>query len=121
MALNTIAPMTEYVFKVASIDQLALQQSAEVPPKAITITLEYSDANPLSLAEQNYEFIQTEELTEAGIAVQPYGAILINTLAPSTLSALNLELKTAGGVLESDVTISNILSGGVGTTVTFAS
>lgn len=118
MALNTITPLTEYVFKVASMDTLNLRQSSEVPPRANTITLEY--VPEASLADQNYEFIQTEALTEAGVAVQPYGAILINTLAPSQLSGLYLNLKTAGGILVTKTGLTDILDGGVGTTVTFA-
>lgn len=118
MALNTITPLTEYAFRVASIDELIIVPG-EVPKKAITITLEYIPEEP-SLADQNYEFIQTEELTEAGIAVQPYGAILINTLAPSTLEELTLSLKTAGGVLVSSETLFDIIDGVVGSVVSFA-
>lgn len=122
MALNTITPLTEYAFKVASIDRLVVKPGEiPVPDKeAITVTFEYETPDTLTLAEQNYEFIQTEDLTEAGIAVQPYGAILINTLAPTTLAELTLSLKTAGGVLVSDVSILDILDDGVGTAVTFA-
>lgn len=120
MALNTITPLTEYVFKVASIDRLIVKPGEiPVPDKeALTVTFEY--VSKKSLAEQNYEFVQTEELTEAGIAVQPYGAVIINTLAPSTLSGLTLSLKTAGGLLVANTGLTDILDGGVGTTVTFA-
>lgn len=119
MALNTISPLPEYTFKVASIDELALRHTSEVSPKAITITFEYVP-EAVSLAEQNYEFIQTEELTEAGIAVQPYGAVLINMIAPSRLSGLYLKIKTAGGLLVADTGLTDILDGGVGTRVSFA-
>ena len=120
MALNTITPLTRYTFKVASIDRLIVKPGEiPVPDKeALTVTFEY--ASEESLAEQNYEFIQTEALTEAGVAVQPYGAILINTLAPSQLSGLYLNLKTAGGILVSTTALTDILDGGVGTTVTFS-
>lgn len=120
MALNTITPLTEYAFKVASIDRLIVKPGEiPVPDKeAITVTFDYVPVD--SLADQNYEFIQTEELTEAGIAVQPYGAVLVNMLAPSQVSGLYLKLKTAGGVLVSDTDISDILDGGAGTSVTFA-
>lgn len=117
MALNTITPLTEYVFTVASIDNRIIEPG-DPPKAAIVITLEYAGTNPLSLAEQNYEFVQTEELTEAGIAVQPYGALIINTFAPSTLGELNMLLKTAGGVLVSDVSILDIVDV-IGATVTF--
>lgn len=119
MSLNTITPLTEYVFKVASIDNLDLGDSKY----AIAITFEYQNPDELSLAEQNYEFIQTEDLTAVGVAVQPYGALVMNTLEPTSASdigILTLSLKTAGGILESDVTISDILTEGVGTEVTFA-
>ena len=120
MALNTITPLTNYTFKVASIDRLIVKPG-EIPApdeEALTVTFEYVSEE--SLAEQNYEFVQTEALTEAGIAVQPYGAILINTLAPSQLSDLYLNLKTAGGILVTTTKLTDILDGGVGTTVTFA-
>lgn len=118
MALNTITPLTEYAFKVASMDELELQHTSGVSPKAITITFEYLP-EAVSLAEQNYEFIQTEELTEAGIAIQPYGAVLINMIAPSQLSGLYLKIKTAVGLLVANTGLTDILDGGVGTTVTF--
>lgn len=120
MALNTITPLTEYVFKVASIDRLIVKPGEiPVPDKeALTVTFEYVPEE--SLAEQNYEFIQTEELTEAGIAVQPYGAVLINMIAPSQLSGLYLKIKTAGGLLVADTGLTDILDGGVGTRVSFA-
>lgn len=120
MALNTITPLTNYTFKVASIDRLIVKPG-EIPApdkEALTVTFEYVSEE--SLAEQNYEFVQTEALTEAGVAVQPYGAILINTLAPSQLSGLYLNLKTAGGILVTTTGLTDILDGGVGTTVTFA-
>lgn len=120
MALHTITPLTEYTFKVASIDELVLRQTSEVSPTAVTITFEYVPED-VSLAEQNYEFVQTEELTEAGIAVQPYGAVLINMIAPSQLSGLYLKIKTAVGLLVADTGLTDILDGGVGTRVTFAS
>lgn len=122
MALNTITPLTNYTFKVSSIDRLIVKPGEiPVPDKeAITVTFEYENPGTLTLADQNYEFIQTEALTEAGVAVQPYGAILINTLAPSQLSGLYLNLKTAGGILVTTTGLTDILDGGVGTTVTFA-
>lgn len=116
MSLNTITPLTEYVFKVASIDEMVIGESNS----ALSITLEYQNPDSLTLANQNYEFIQTEELTEAGVAVQPYGAIIMNSLAPTQLSSANtavLAIKTPGGILESDTTLEELE---LGATVTFA-
>lgn len=116
MALNTITPLTEYTFKVASVERTAVDASHD----AIVITLEYQNPASLSLADQSYEFVQTEALTEAGIAVQPYGAILINNLAPtqSSIEAPTLILKTAGGELVTESELTDMLT--VGATVTFA-
>lgn len=115
MALNTITPQTEYAFKVASVEQKAIDASHN----AIVITLDYQNPATLSLAEQNYEFVQTEELTEAGVAVQPYGAIIMNNLAPTQILAgtATLKLKTPGGLLETESVINALLT--VGATVAF--
>lgn len=115
MALNTITPLTEYKFKVASVEQTAVDASHH----AIVITLEYQNPESLTLAEQNYEFVQTEGLTEEGVAVQPYGAIIINDLAPTSILAgtATLKLKTPGGLLETESVINDLMT--VGATVTF--
>ena len=49
---------------------------------ATTLNLEVVDAT--SLADRNVEFIQTEALTEAGIAVHPYGGLIIPASAYGT-------------------------------------
>ena len=116
MSLNTITPLTEYVFKVASVEQTAVDASHN----AIVITLEYQNPDTLTLAEQSYEFVQTEDLTEAGIAVQPYGAIIMNELAPTQegYGSAVLALNTPGGLLETESDIEDLLT--IGETVTFA-
>lgn len=116
MSLNTITPLTEYVFKVASVEKTAVDASHN----AIVITLDYQNPASLSLAEQSYEFVQTEDLTEKGIAVQPYGAILLNELAPTQAGygSTVLALKTPGGLLNTESDIEDLLT--VGATVTFA-
>lgn len=115
MSLNTITPLTEYKFNVASVEKTAIDASHD----AFVITLEYQNPASLSLAEQSYEFVQTEDLTELGVAVQPYGAIIINTLAPTQGDWVDatLALKTPGGLLETNIILDNLLN--VGTTVTF--
>ena len=44
------------------------------------ITINDADVTP-TVAFQNYKFIQTEELTEAGVAVHPYGGFIIPVTA----------------------------------------
>ena len=47
----------------------------DVADAATVLTVQIADST--SLQNSNYEFVQTEALTEAGIGVQKYGAILI--------------------------------------------
>lgn len=116
MGLNTITPLTEYTFHVASMEQTAVDASHF----AIVITLEYENPESLTLAEQSYEFVQTEELTALGVAVQPYGAFIMNDLAPTQEDFIEagLILKTPAGLLETESTLEDLLT--VGATVTFA-
>lgn len=116
MALNTITPLTEYTFMVASVEQTTVANDKF----AFAITLEYKNPASLSLAEQSYEFVQTEDLTEKGVAVQPYGAILLNELAPTQAGygSVTLALKTPGGLLETESDIDDLLT--TGAVITFA-
>lgn len=115
MALNTITPLTEYTFKVASIEETNI----DAIHKGYAIILDYVAPENLTMANQNYEFIQTEALTELGVAVHPYGAILMNYLAPTQaeLGEAKLVLRTEAGDLESNITLAQIDE--VGATVRF--
>lgn len=116
MSLNTITPLTEYVFKVVSVEQTAVGNDKS----AFVCILEYQNPDTLTLADQSYEFVQTEELTELGIAVQPYGVFIINELAPSQSGwdEAGLILKTPGGLLETESVLDDLFV--LDTTVTFA-
>ena len=92
MSLNTIEPIASLLFTVGSVDTLLLTDDIENPKRAVTSALTYMGTAELTLANQNYEFVQTEALTEAGIAVQPYGAFLMNEVAPSGPTATNIRL-----------------------------
>lgn len=67
-----------------------------------------------TLAPTDYEFVQTEALTKAGIAVQSYGAILIPDSQSST--EITLELTCGGATYTGATTISG--SNAVDATVT---
>ena len=84
-----------------------------VSEEAITLTLKAS-ADGATLAPNNVNFVQSEALTTAGIAVHPYGAILI----PSSQAATNIKLvATINGTEYTGAT--NITSASdVGATVT---
>lgn len=57
----------------------------------LTLAVETTDGNP-TLVNTNYNFVQTEALTEAGIAVQKYGAVIIPTSQVATEITLVMEI-----------------------------
>lgn len=60
--------------------------AGDVPFKAMAITIVDADDTP-ALTYQNYKFIQTEELTALGVAVHPYGAIIVPDYASAKADA----------------------------------
>ncbi len=65
---NDIEPLTEVTFTV---------QAVSTGDNATVIVLEPTES--VSLAPQGYNFVQTEDATEKGIAVHKYGAFIIPT------------------------------------------
>lgn len=67
--------------------------SKDESEEAITFTfsVDTSDENP-TLANTNYNFIQTEALTEEGIAVHKYGAVIIPASKSATEIVLTMEV-----------------------------
>lgn len=67
--------------------------SKDESEEAITFTFDVdtSDENP-TLANTNYSFVQTEALTEEGIAVHKYGAVIIPTSKSATEITLTMEV-----------------------------
>lgn len=88
--------------------------SKDISEEAITLTL-IADTETASIAPSNVKFIQTESATEAGIAVQEYGALLIPATAFAT--ELTLELTINGVAYTATTQISS--SANVGETITF--
>lgn len=62
-------------------------QSKSISAEGTTLTFG-TDADGASLASNNPIFVQTEDLTKAGIAVKPYGALII----PATQAATSITL-----------------------------
>lgn len=100
----------ELEFKVASIAESEI---------STIITLEPVD--PTSLAPFTYEFVQTKETIESGIAVHPYGAFIVPVVDPAITA-----FTAKAGILGSDGTYTTysdeltIAELAVGTTVTLA-
>lgn len=79
---------------------------------ATVITLEPAD--PATLAHSEYNFVQTQAATQAGIAVHKYGAIIVPTGQANTTA---LQLKVDGTAYNATAIV--IETVGVGDTVTF--
>lgn len=97
------APAT-LTFNVASLD---ISSEAEV----INLVL---DDSTVQFVAGTDRFIQTEDLTEAGIAVHPYGSIMFKPA--ESLTGFTLEVVVAGTTYECEVTLANVSAGG---TLTF--
>ena len=62
-----------------------------------------------SYASHNYTFVQTSDLTQAGIAVQPYGSITVpESYATSTMV---LEVKNGSDVQQATATLASLVPG----------
>ena len=79
---------------------------------ATVITLEPAD--PTTLAHSEYNFVQTQAATQAGIAVHKYGAMIVPTGQANTTA---LQLKVDGTAYNATAIV--IETVGVGDTVTF--
>lgn len=70
-------------------------KNGEITPLSLIASIADVDTTPTT-EYQNYKFIQTEELTEAGVAVHPWGGIIIPADAASSLSNANLTVEYGG-------------------------
>lgn len=69
---------------VGSVSILPTTAVGGIPFKAMVITIIDADETP-ALTYQNYKFIQTEDLTKIGVAIHPYGGIVLNIEVTSPL------------------------------------
>lgn len=72
---------------------------------AITLTLGVEDSD--TLQPSNVKFIQTEELTESGIAVHPFGALLIPASEASTDITVKATIQNTQYVAEMPIASNN--------------
>ena len=70
-------------------------KDGEVTPLSFIISIVDADTTP-TIEYQNYKFIQSEELTEAGVAVHPWGGIIIPFEAAPNLTNANLTVEYGG-------------------------
>lgn len=69
--------------------------SKDVSPEAIVFTFDVEPASP-TLKPNNVQFLQTEDMIEAGIAVQKYGAVIIPVSQSATEITLEAEINGTG-------------------------
>lgn len=80
--------------------------SKDVSPEAIVFTLDVEPASA-TLKPNNVQFLQTEDLIEAGIAVQKYGAVIIPVSQSATNITLKAEINGTGYTAGSAITASS--------------
>lgn len=102
----TVAPKASYTVKITGKDTSSV---------ATVFTLGVLD-DAATLTPGNYQFIQTTQATTDGIAVLPYGAVMIPVSTPA--KDLTLNMKVGDTVYESDTIIS--AESAVGATVTMS-
>ncbi len=115
---NAVVFVTSSATTTAPVTLTATIDNKEVSDEATIFTLEVTASNP-ALAPQGYNFIQTEDLTEAGIAIQKFGAVIIPaSVITASDDSVTLAL-TFGGV---DYVATTAISGSsaVGDYVTLA-
>lgn len=102
----TITAPASVAYKVSDVD---------VSDYAKVITLIPNDVD--SLADHNMVFVQTEALTELGIAVQPYGAIFVPATALDSATAAVVTGKIGDETYTATVNLKTVATGA---TVTMA-
>jgi hypothetical protein len=80
---------------------------------AYNTVLSLTPTEATALSDQNYNFIQTEDATKAGIAIHKYGAVIIPA---ADTDGVVLELESNGKVYQAAAAIKNTAA--VGDTVT---
>ena len=100
----TIAPKASYTAKITGKDTSSV---------ATVFTLGVQD-DDATLIQSNYQFMQTEQATTDGIAVLPYGAVMI----PATSSEKTLTLKMKIGDTEYSAGTTIKSTSAVGSTIT---
>lgn len=84
-------------------------RSTERNDAAKVVTLVPADTD--TLGDRNMQFVQTEELTQLGIAVQPYGAIFVPIAALANATAVTLTGKLGNDTYTATVNLNTMNNG----------
>lgn len=102
----TITAPASVGYKVSDVDATAYAKVITLTPSAVD-----------SLADHTMVFVQTEDLTELGIAVQPYGAIFVPATALDAATAAVITGKIGDKTYTATVNLKTVATGA---TVTMA-
>lgn len=121
---NIVAFVSTTVRPISSLD---FYVTAIVEGEDSTVYLLEADPDDAAIADQRYKFIQTQALTQDGVAVNGYGAVTVPAALFTSETALTLELAVGSATLEGTLQIVTDSSGqtavpavAVGDKITFA-
>ena len=118
ISVSPFANAVVFATSAATITPLA-SFTATITDKSVSdiaTTLTFGISGSATLQPSNYSFIQTEDLTEAGIAVHPFGALMIPDGQEETEITLEVVINGVKYIGATAVTAAS----DVGDTVTFA-
>lgn len=109
---NAIVMVTESADFNLPEDYIGAVTAKSVSEDVTILTIE-SERNEASILGSDMKFIQTEEATKAGIAIHPYGAVII----PANAKAIAVEFEYNGNIYKSTTNVDNTAA--VGDRITF--
>lgn len=103
-----------------SISELPATITAKVADKSVSdqstvinLWVDLAGDNGATINGGVYQFIQTKEITQAGVGIQPYGSVMF----PKNAGAVNLEIKMGDSVYKADTNLDKTAN--VGDTIQF--
>ena len=109
---NAIVMVTESADFNLPEDYIGAVTAKSVSNDVTILTIE-SERNEASILGSDMKFIQTEEATKAGIAIHPYGAVII----PENAAAIAVEFEYNGNIYKSTTNVDKTAA--VGDRITF--
>lgn len=117
---NIVAFVADTVSPVSSMDFVI---SGIVKGEDSTIYLLEADPDDSAIADQRFHFVQTQGLTQDGVAVNGYGAVTVPAALFDSETALTLEVVVGDTTLEGTLQIAadtDVSAAAIGDKITFA-
>ena len=97
----------------ATITVKVADKSVSKQSTVINLWVDLAGENGATINGGNYQFIQTEDITRAGVGIQPYGSVMF----PANAGAVNLEIKMGDVIYKADTNLDRTAN--VGDTIQF--